>query len=109
MTDIVTVALITAIPACGALLVSYLNGRTANATARKVDEAAKKTDVIIEKAAEIHTLADGNLSRMTAQLAVANQEIQGLKTLMAEMREAKVVLAAAVAAPAVTPPAPKGP
>lgn len=44
-----------------------------------------KADTIIEKAAEIHTLADGNLSKVTAALGVANEKIIGLEKLVAEV------------------------
>lgn len=43
---------------------------------------AKKADAIISKTDEIHTLANSQLSTVTATLAVANEKIAGLEKLM---------------------------
>lgn len=49
----------------------------------------KKSDVIIEKAAEIHTLTNSNLSQITAALGVANEKILGLEKLISATAETK--------------------
>ena len=54
-------------------------------------ENGKKNDIIIEKAVEIHTLTNSNLSKVTAALEVANTKIEGLQKMMASMQEAKTI------------------
>jgi hypothetical protein len=79
VSDLVILGIIAVVPttlaALGALLVSLRNG--------------KKSDIIIEKAAEIHTLTNSNLSKLTSQLEVANSKITGLERLVASLVEAK--------------------
>jgi len=85
-------------------------------TVRTVETAAK-ADKIIEKTAEIHTLANSNLAKMEADLSIANVKIEGLERLMANMIESKSVADKLIAvneavksapAPEVIPKKPKG-
>jgi len=57
----------------------------------KLWETAHKADVIIEKAAEIHTLTNKNFSEMTAKLEVAQARIEGLEKLVRDMQQNKRV------------------
>lgn len=88
MTDTVQLALIAAVPptiaAMAALAVSIHNGM-------KAAETGKKADTIIEKAAEIHTLTNSNLSAVTKSLEVAQARIDGLEKLVAQNLAAKKV------------------
>ncbi len=76
MSDAVILALIVAVPstilACATLIVGVRNSR--------------KTDTVIEKAAEIHTLTNSNLSKVTTALEVANEKIEGLQRLVAQIK-----------------------
>lgn len=88
MTDTVQLALIASIAptlaACGALLVSILNRQKATETGHKVD-------TVIEKAVEIHTLTNSNLSKVTAANDVLTAKVEGLQKLVASMVDAKTV------------------
>lgn len=72
-------------------------------------EGGRKADTLIEKATEIHTLANSSLSKATSALEVANVTIQGLHNLIALSEQAKretaiahaTILRAAQEAPAV--------
>lgn len=77
-------ALAAAFVALASLIKSKENGRVADATAQKADK-------LIEKTTEIHTLANGNLSKMAESLAVAMKEIEGLKALLLQKEEGKQV------------------
>lgn len=61
----------------------------------KLEELAKvtdkKADTLIEKAVEIHTLTNSNLSKVTESLNVALKEIDGLKKLVESQTKAKDV------------------
>lgn len=59
-----------------------------NKTARSTEH---KADQIIEKAAEIHTLTNSNLSKVTASLDVALEKIAGLEKMVVSLNEAKKV------------------
>lgn len=86
MSDPVQMALIASIvPALAGLtqvIISLKNGS-------KADLNNKKSDIILQKATEIHTLTNGNLSVVTSALAVANAKIEGLEKLMSSVVEAK--------------------
>jgi hypothetical protein len=86
MTDNVQLALIASIAptiaAVGALLVSIHN-------ANKAAAIEKKTDTVIEKAVEIHTLTNSNLSKVSSALEVANQKISGLEAMVGSLAASK--------------------
>jgi hypothetical protein len=88
MTDatltIVLVAIVPTLAAIGAMIVSIIN-------AIKSTENGAKADHIIEKATEIHTLTNSNLSKVTATLDVANAKIEGMQKMISGMLEAKNV------------------
>lgn len=110
-------ALVMIIAAVGAAVVSVVNAVAASrdrteardsriGLARTVDSTERKADQIIERAGEIHTLTNSNLSKMTARLDVALAEITGLRALIASQQEAKRVadaLVSAALAPHVKP------
>jgi len=122
----IAAAIVTVIAAIGGMTVQIINAvsaardrREAAAERRGLREQTAivlkngqdtgiKADTIIQKAVAIHSLADGNLSRMSTALDVANERIAGLEKLMAVIhdsnREKDAVqarlLEAAVAAPA---------
>lgn len=66
------------------LLQSRKNAEVAARTAAAVAINDKKTDTVIEKATEIHTLTNSNLSKVQSQLDVANQKIEGFHSAQAE-------------------------
>lgn len=88
MTDIqITIVLSAIVPtlaAFGAMAVSVINAIKSNANGAKSDE-------IIKKAEQIHTLTNSNLSTVKAALEVALAKIDGLQTLVNSMNAAKGV------------------
>ena len=80
-TETIFLALITGLPATLAALAAMI-------VALRTE---RKSDTIIEKATEIHTLTNSNLSKVSAALEVANSRIQGLERLIASQSEAKVI------------------
>lgn len=87
----IIMAVIAAIPATiaaivggMALLQSKANAEVAARTDKKVDSTAIKADTIIEKATEIHTLTNSNLSKVQSQLDVANEKIDGFNKAQGE-------------------------
>lgn len=77
-------ATIAAIVGLMSLLQSRRNAEIAANTGAAVKEGNQKTDVIIEKATEIHTLTNSNLSKVQAQLDVANEKIDGFNKARTE-------------------------
>lgn len=77
-------ATIAAIVGGMSLLQSRRNAEIAAQTDAKVEATAGKADTIIEKATEIHTLTNSNLSEVRAELKVSNQIIQGLNQAQVE-------------------------
>lgn len=49
----------------------------------------KKSDVIIEKAAEIHTLTNSTMTKLQSSLEVANEKIIGLEKLISATADTK--------------------
>jgi 5-bromo-4-chloroindolyl phosphate hydrolysis protein len=79
MTDATIVTIVSAIiGAIPATLVAY-------AALKKAEVVEKKSDTIIEKAVEIHTLTNSQLSKVTAALEVANEKIQGLEKMLTKV------------------------
>ncbi len=68
------------------IITAWKSNTKADVTDRKVEAGLRQNDMIIKTAGEIHELANGNLSKMTASLAVATQEIKDLKTLVATLQ-----------------------
>lgn len=60
-----------------------------DANTKATEETSKKADTIIEKAIEIRSTTDGHLHQVTADLKVANEQIVGLKNVMAVLAETK--------------------
>jgi hypothetical protein len=48
---------------------------------KKTDEAISKTDTLVEKTAEIQTQTNGNHTKLTNELRIANEKILGLEKL----------------------------
>jgi len=103
MTPEVQTALIAAIvptlAALGALIVSWKNStksdvitENTNTAITKVDSVEKKTDTIIIKAEEIHVLTNSNLTKVNADLALANQRIEALQSLVSQLFADKIDL-----------------
>jgi hypothetical protein len=88
MTDSQLTIIISAIPSIVASITAAI---LAFAAWRKSLENGAKSDTIIQKAVEIHTLTNSSLSALASQLAVAQQKIDGLDKLVAQMTIAKVV------------------
>lgn len=97
MTDTQLTIIIAAIPATiaatGALVATILGviqgaGRERKAEERE-EKASVKTDSLIEKTVEIHTLTNSNLSKVTAALDAANVKIEGLQTMVANLLKDK--------------------
>jgi hypothetical protein len=57
----------------------------------KTEAIALKTDTIIEKAVEIHSLTNSNLTKVSAALEVALARIEGLQNMVTELVKAKAV------------------
>jgi hypothetical protein len=74
--------------ALAGLFVAWRNGTKAElaavASKERAAVASAKADVIIEKADQIHSLTNDNLSRVSTALEVANTKIDGLHQLAAE-------------------------
>lgn len=87
MTDSVLIALIAGavagipatLTAAGGLIVSLKNGRKADQTADKVDDAAVKQEHIRE-------LVNSNLTKVKDDLAEAKQEILSLRALISSLQ-----------------------
>jgi len=120
-------AVVTVIGALGGVVVQIINAvsaardrREASAERRALREQTAivlkngqdtgvKADQIIEKAVEIHGLANGHLTKLSTALDVANAKIAGLESLMHALADSKrendavqaKLLEAAVAAPSV--------
>ena len=83
MTDATIVALATALlTAIPPTLVAYAALQQGRRNGEDVKTTAQKADVIIEKAVGIQKQTDGVNSNLTQALAVANQKIQGLETML---------------------------
>ncbi len=82
-TTVIFAAAIAAIPptlvGCAALWQAVLNAGAARVT-------DGKTDSIIRKADEIHTLTNSNLAEVTKTLQVANEKISGLEQLLGALK-----------------------
>lgn len=66
------------------LLQSRRNAEVAAATGAAVTSNIQKTDTVIEKATEIHTLTNSNLSKVQGQLDVATAKIEEFNKAQAE-------------------------
>lgn len=77
-------ATISAIVGGMALLQTRRNAEVAARTGAAVVSNIEKTDTVIEKATEIHTLTNSNLSKVQAQLEVSNKTIEGLNQAQVE-------------------------
>lgn len=77
-------ATISAVIAGMVLLQSRRNAEVAAATNSAVVTNISKTDTVIEKATEIHTLTNSNLSKVQAQLEVSQRTIEGLNSAQVE-------------------------
>ncbi|MEP7304222.1 MAG: hypothetical protein ABJA98_01765 [Acidobacteriota bacterium] len=93
---VIAAAIVTVIAALVGGLVSVINAVSSAGDRRagRMERAAllattkntdQKADTIIEKATEIHTLTNSNLSKVTTALELANERIHGLEKLMAAM------------------------
>lgn len=119
MTDATVVVMVAALPATiGSMTSAFLAfaawqksleiGHKTDVTSEAVALSSAKTDKVIEKAAEIHTLANANFNKATSQLEVAQATIQGLQRLLDISERAKsdaavasaTILEAALVAPA---------
>ena len=100
--SVIAAAIVTVIVAFSGAAISIINARAAAAERRdarasraRLEEYAKTTDnkasTIIEKAVEIHTLTNSNLSKVTAALDSALAKIEGLEKLVKSQSEAKSV------------------
>jgi len=72
----------------GTLVVSIISSIKSNASREKADS---QRDLIINKATQIHSDTNGNLSKLTNKLVVAEQKIDGLENLVRSMLDAKAV------------------
>lgn len=84
MTDpnVITMEVIAALAPTMAAIAAWIQSRT---NAGKTDRLSSATNEISVKANEIHALTDGNLSKVTNQLAVAMERISGLEKLVNSM------------------------
>ena len=99
MTDSAILALGTAIAtiiaSLTAAIVAIAALRKTTATAASVTANAvtadKKADILIEKTAEIHTLTNSRMAKVTADLEVALSKITGLEARLIGMDDAKAI------------------
>lgn len=77
-------AIISAVVGGMALLQVRRNAEVAAATGAAITTNIAKTDTVIEKATEIHTLTNSNLSKVQAALEVSNKTIEGLNQAQVE-------------------------
>lgn len=80
-------ATIAAIVAGMSLLQTRRNAEVAARTNTKVEQGIEKSDVIIEKATEIHSLTNGHLSKLTEQLNMAHQMQSGSDLRIKKLEE----------------------
>ena len=103
MTPEVQLALIaTIVPsfaAIGALIIGWRTSSKARVIINKTDDAIgkvdsvdKKADTIIVAAEKIHSLTNSNLTKVNADLALANQRIEALQSLVTQLFADKQVL-----------------
>ena len=99
---IIAAAIVTVLAALTGAAVTIINAAAAardrkdsrydrESTKATIEATSTKADTIIEKAVEIHTLANSNLAKVTAALEVANEKIVGLQKLITSMIEAKII------------------
>jgi aconitase B len=74
-------ALITAI---GAVVFTIRNGRKTDEVGKKQDVANDKQDSTIDAIAQVHEATNGNLSKVTAELAASRKETAGLKDVVSQ-------------------------
>ena len=88
-------AIATIIASLTAAIVAVAALRKTTATAASVTANAvtanKKADILIEKTAEIHTLTNSRMAKVTADLEVALAEIKALKERLGGMNDAKAI------------------
>lgn len=77
-------ATISAVVGGMSLLQSRRNAEVAAQTDKKVSETASQVGIVSEKATEIHTLTNSNLSKVQSQLEVSNRTIEGLNQAQVE-------------------------
>jgi cell division protein FtsX len=95
MTDptVIAAAIVTVLTALAALIVTVINAkasaderRDARASRVRIEATTastnRNTDTIIEKAEEIHTLTNSNLTAVTKALKEANEKIAALEKLV---------------------------
>lgn len=115
MTDSTIVAILTALPptlaAIAALIQGLKNSKKADAANIKADVANEKTNDLLNKTAivtekaeaiatktdEIHTLANSNFSKVSANNQVLAEKVAGLEKLITTLTEQKNAAALAVA------------
>ena len=99
---VLAAAIVTVLTALGVLVVTIINAKSAADERRDARESRiaveattkatdRKADAIIEKTAEIHTVTNSNLAKVTAALDVAKERIEGLQKLVGQMMDAKGV------------------
>lgn len=87
----VTLALVTGLPATVAAIGGVMalmqlkqNAVVAAQTSVQISEVKKDTGDVVVKAEQIHTLTNSNLSKVQAQLEVANEKIDGFNKAQTE-------------------------
>lgn len=119
MTDATLTALFANLPATiaattGAVVSigALVNARAALRQGRENAKASaivvQKTDDLVQKTTEIHTLTNGNLSKISAELAVSHQEVVGLKAQVELLLASQKATLLAAQKPVPGPPGPQG-
>lgn len=81
----------TAITTVGTILLARIGANTkitavaAQSTAETVKATDGKTDILLNKTEEIHTLTNSNLTKVTAALESSQAEVKSLKEMIAQM------------------------
>lgn len=70
------------IASVGTFIISWRTSTKTNKISLATTEIAATSAVLVQKTDEIHQLANSNLTAQTNALAVANERIEGLRTLV---------------------------
>jgi hypothetical protein len=88
----------------GTLIATLRNGRVVIASKENTDHIVQQTEAVTKKTDEIHILVNSNLAAVKADLALANQRVQKLETMLATLIGGKESITKDIAENAPKPP-----
>lgn len=89
MTDTQFAELIKALPAIITSLGTLFIGIVVALSRKRDEKADLKVEKLVETTAQIHTLADGNLSKITTELKLVNARYEELQKVVVELNKDK--------------------